>query len=325
MKAALQSQYGLPDVFQLADVPVPFVSANSVRVRVKAVGINKGDWHLLTGKPYLMRMAGFGLLKPVQPIPGVALSGIVEEVGAGVTHFKVGQAVIGEVRRGALAEYAIVQEAHLGPKPQHFSFEEAATLPVSATTALQGLRDAGALKPGQSVLINGAAGGVGVYAVQVARALGAEVTAVCSTANLDFVQRLGAHHVLDYRNDDFLAHSTRYDVLLDLVGNHPVSALRAVLKPGGVIVGASGGGENAWLGPFPVVLGALWGNLFSSSTFRMLMAMPTQADLTEVARLANAGQLRPVVERHYSLEQLGEALTLQGTGHARGKSVVTLP
>lgn len=324
MKAVIQSEYGTPDVFHIEEVPVPELPDTGVLVRVMAVGINKGDWHLLTGKPYLMRMAGFGLFRPVQPIPGVALSGRIEKVGAKVTRFQVGQEVIGEVRRGALAEYAVVDENHLGPKPQGFSFEEAATLPVSATTALQGLRDVGALKSGQSVLINGAAGGVGCYAVQVARALGTQVTAVCSGANVSFVQGLGAHHVVDYQRQDFTTLGTQYDVVFELVGNQPVSAIRRVVKKGGVIVGAAGGGENEWLGPFPVVLKAMIGNLFSENRFAMLMAMPNNADLAEVSRMADAGQLRPMIERKYTMSQVGEALRLQGQGHCRGKSVVLI-
>ncbi|MFM7199199.1 MAG: NAD(P)-dependent alcohol dehydrogenase [Myxococcota bacterium] len=324
MRAVLQSEYGMPELFRLGEVPTPVVSPTGVLVKVRAVAINKGDWHLLTGKPYLMRLVGFGLMRPVQPIPGVSLAGTVEAVGAQVSRFRVGDEVIGEVRRGALAEYALVEEAHLGPKPSSWGFDEASTLPVSATTALQGLRDVGKLQAGMAVLINGAAGGVGVYAIQLARALGAEVTGVCGASNQAFVAGLGAHRVINYAQEDFTLGSARYDILFDLVGNHPVSALRKVMKEGGRIVGGSGGGQNEWLGPFPVVLRALLGNLFSAARFEMLMAMPKHADLAEVSRLADAGQLRPVVERRYALTEMAEALRLQGQGHCRGKSVIVL-
>lgn len=324
MTAILQAGYGGPEVLRQASVERPALRDDAVLVRVIAVSLHKGDWHLLTGTPYLIRMAGFGLFKPKHPIPGMAIAGRVEAVGARVDDLRPGDEVFGEIRAGGFAEYVCAAPHELARKPPRVSFEDAAALPVSSTTALQGLRDAGQVQAGQSVLINGAAGGVGTFAVQIAKALGAEVTGVCSARNLDLVRSLGADHVVNYEAEDFTAGSTKYDVILDLVGNHPAARCRAVLKPGGRLVAAAGGAEHRWTGPLvPIVVG-MAGNLFSKQAFVPLAATPKREDLAIVAALVEAGQVKPVIDGRYTLDQLPEALGRLGSGHGRGKLVVTL-
>jgi NADPH:quinone reductase-like Zn-dependent oxidoreductase len=291
-------------------------------VKVVATGLHRGDWILLTGKPYLLRLMGFGLLAPKHPIPGMAVAGVVEAVGRNVRRFSPGDAVFGEIGGGGFAEYVCVHEHELAPKPAGVGFEEVATLPVSATTALQGLRDAGRLQAGQSVLINGAAGGVGTFAVQIAKALGARVTAVCSTANVEMVKSLGADDVIDYTQADFTAQDQRYDVILDLVGNRPLAACRRVLAERGRFVACAGGTENDWTGPMLATLLGVAGNLFSTQVFVPLAAKPNQQDLATVAGFVAAGQVRPVIGRRFALHEVTEGMRYLGTGHSRGKSVI---
>lgn len=322
MKAISQPAWGGPEVLQLVEVERPPVPDEGVLVRVMAASVHKGDWHMLTGKPYLIRLAGMGFSQPKRPIPGMAIAGRVEAVGRNVTAWKVGDGVFGEIGGGGFAEYVVVTEKELALKPASVSFEDAATLPVSSTTALQGLRDAGKLQPGQSVLINGAAGGIGTFAVQLAKALGAEVTGVCSTGNVALVQSLGADHVIDYKQEDFTLGSPRFDVILDLVGNRSAAACRRVLKEGGRLVAVSGGIEYEWTGPLFPILQGLLGNLFSSKTFVPLGAKPNVQDLTTVVELVAAGKVRPFIDQRFSLAQVADALRLQGQGHARGKSVI---
>jgi NADPH:quinone reductase-like Zn-dependent oxidoreductase len=324
MRAILQPAYGLPDVLLQASVDQPALRPDGVMVQIVAVSLHKGDWHLLTGTPYLIRLAGFGVLKPKHAIPGMAIAGRVRAVGAEVSEFTAGDEVFGEISHGGFAEYVCVSAHELAHKPAGVSFEDAATLPVSATTALQGLRDAGLLQAGQSVLINGAAGGVGTFAVQIAKALGAEVTGVCSAKNTALVRSLGADHVVDYGAEDFTAGGARYDLILDLVGNQPASACRRVLKPGGRLVAVAGGAENRWMGPLVPILKGMAGNLFSRQVFVPLAAMPNREDLAAVAALVQAGKVKPVIEGRYTLDQVPEALAHLGLGHSRGKSVVTL-
>lgn len=322
MKAISQPAWGGPEVLQLVEVARPQVPEAGVLVRVMAASVHKGDWHMLTGKPYLIRLAGFGFSAPKRTIPGMAVAGRVAAVGQSVTVFKVGDEVFGEIGGGGFAEYVCVTEKELALKPASVSFEDAATLPISSTTALQGLRDAGRLKPGQSVLINGAAGGVGTFAVQLAKALGAEVTAVCSTGNVALVQSLGADHVIDYKQEDFTQGIPRFDVILDLVGNRSATACRRVLKEGGRLVAVAGGNEYEWTGPLFPILTGMAGNLFSSKTFVPLAAKPTAQDLKIVADLVAAGKVKPFIDQRFSLAQVSDALRLQGQGHARGKSVI---
>ncbi len=324
MKAILQPVYGLPDVLQFAEVDRPSVRDDGVLVRVLGASVNKGDWHLLTGKPYLVRLAGFGLLKPNKPIPGMAVAGRVEAVGSKITAFKPGDEVFGEINRGGFAEYVCAGEQELAHKPPRLTFAEAATLPIAATTALQGLRNAGLLQSGQSVLINGASGGVGTFAVQIAKALGAEVTAVCSGGNVEWVRSLGADHVIDYSQQDFTRIGRRHDVIFDLVGNQPLSACRRALHDKGRFVSSAGGADREWTGPLFFLLGGLLSNLFSSQVFVPLMAVPCQKDLITLCGFIEAGQVKPVIDRTYTLPEVAEALRYQGEGHTRGKNVITL-
>lgn len=322
MKAIVQPAYGLPEVLVHTEVDRPTPDDDGVLLQVVAASLHKGDWHLLTGTPYLVRML-FGLTRPKHPIPGMAVAGRVAAVGSRVTKWKVGDEVFGEISGGGFAEYVVVRADELARRPASLTLEEVATLPVSATTALQGLRDAGRLKAGQSVLINGAAGGVGLFAVQIARALGAGVTGVCSAGNLELVRATGADDVVDYAAQDFTRGERRYDVILDLVGNHGTSALRGALAPQGLLVACAGGAQNNWVGPLVNTLSGLLSNLWSAQKFVPLMARPATADLDAVGALADAGALRPFIDRRYRLIEVPEALRQLGQGHSRGKSVIT--
>ncbi|MES2640214.1 MAG: NAD(P)-dependent alcohol dehydrogenase [Myxococcota bacterium] len=324
MKAILQPAYGQPDILVLGNVARPQMQDDGVLVRVVAASLNKADWHFLTGAPYLFRLSGVGFTRPHKPILGMAMAGRVEAVGANVKAFRVGDEVFGEIDRGAFAEYVCVTEKELAHKPATLSFEETATLPLAGTTALQGLRDAGRLQPGQSVLINGAAGGVGTFAVQIAKSLGAEVTGVCSTGNVALVRSIGADHVVDYTQEDFTRQDRRYDVLFDLVGNQPLSACRRVLKEQGRLVSSSGGAEHAWVGPMVLLLTGMASNLYSRQPFVPLVARPDPADLLALRAFVEAGQVKPVVDRRYTLAEVPEAMRYLGQGRTRGKSVITL-
>ncbi len=324
MTAAFHAVYGPPDVLEIRSLPRPAVRDGGVLVEVVAAALNKGDWHLLTGTPLLIRAAGFGLTRPNQPIPGLAIAGRVAAVGGGVTEFSPGDEVFGEVKGGGFAGYVCAEAGALAPVPPGLSLEDAASLPVAATSALQGLRDAGRLQPGQSVLINGAAGGVGSFAVQIAKAMGAEVTGVCSAGSAGTVRGIGADHVIDYGTTDFTATGARYDVILDMVGNRPLSACRAALKPGGRYVACAGGAEHPWVGPMLDVLWGVSSNLFSSTTFVGLVATPTREALSTVAAMAADGRVRPVIERRIPLSGLAAAMAELGRGHSRGRTIIQM-
>ncbi|MDP2311973.1 MAG: NAD(P)-dependent alcohol dehydrogenase [Pseudomonadota bacterium] len=324
MKAILQPAYGLPEVLHLAEVDRPVLHDDGVLVRVLAASVNKADWHYLTGAPYLFRLSGVGFKRPNKPIPGMAVAGRVVAVGVNVHAFQVGDEVFGEIDRGGFAEYVCVSEQELAHKPADLAFEESAALPLAGTTALQGLRDAGRLQPGQSVLINGAAGGVGTFAVQIAKALGAVVTGVCSTRNVELVRSIGADHVVDYNQEDFTRGDRRYDVIFDLVGNQSLSACRRVLTEHGRLVSSSGGAEHAWVGPMVFVLSGIASNLYSRQPFVAFAAKASKDDLIALRGLVEAGQVRPVIDRHYKLSEVPEAMRYLGQGRSRGKCVVTL-
>lgn len=324
MKALLQFSYGEPELLVAGETALPEIGDEGVLVQVVTASLNKGDWHLVTGKPYLIRIAGYGLFKPTRPIPGMAIAGKVAAVGSLVKGLRVGDEVFGEINRGAFAEYVSVTEKELAKMPPGLSFEAAATLPVAATTALQGLRDAAEIQPGQSVLINGAAGGVGTFAVQVAKALGAQVTAVCSTPNVSLVRSLGADHVVDYKQEDFTQKTPRYDVILDLIGNHSLRACRGVLTASGRYISGAGGAEHEWIGPLFKVLGGLLSNFFSKQRFVPLVAKPNPADLLAVAELIQAGKVQPVIRSRLTLQDVPAAIHLQGQGHCVGRQVVVL-
>jgi NADPH:quinone reductase-like Zn-dependent oxidoreductase len=322
MKAIVHCAYGPPDVLRYEDVEKPVPADDQIVVKVRAASVNPLDWHYMRGSPYVGRME-MGLRKPKNVRMGVDFAGTVESVGRNVTRFKPGDAVFGG-RTGALAEYVAVRaDRAVVPKPPRVTFEQAAAVPVAALTALQGLRDQGRLRPGQKVLVNGASGGVGTFAVQLAKALGAEVTGVCSTRNVELVRSIGADHVIDYTREDFTKRDERYDIVLDNVGNHSLSACRRVLKPGGryVMVGAPSGG---WIDPLPRVAGAWVLSKFVKEDLLFFVSNLNPQDLTTVAELMEAGKVTPVIDRRYPLSDAAAAIGYLEQGHARGKVVISL-
>jgi 2-desacetyl-2-hydroxyethyl bacteriochlorophyllide A dehydrogenase len=320
MHAVVHRQYGTPDLLAFETIERPVPGDDDVLVRVAAAGVSIGDHHVVTGKPYLIRLSPFGgLPHPRNRVPGACMAGRVERVGANVTAFRPGDEVFGQAVAGAFAEYLVMPAKLLAPKPNNLSFEEAAAVPWAAT-ALQGLR-AGGLKAGQRVLINGGSGGVGTWAVQIAKAFGAEVTAVCSARNVERVRALGADEVLDYAAQDFVAGGPRFHVMFDLVGNRSLSDCRSVLTPKGAYVMCSGGGGD-WVGPLFRILGGLLTFLFGSRTFKMFVMTPSRDDLLFLKELVEAGKARPVIERRYALSEIGEALRHVGEGRAQGQTVV---
>ena len=321
MKAVLHRQYGDPDVLTLGEVGKPAPGDDDVLISVVAAGVSIGDHHVITGKPYLVRLSPFGGFPgPKHAVPGTAMSGRVAAVGAQVTGFRVGDEVFGQARSGAFAEFLVMPAKLLAHKPANLSFEEAAAVPWG-TTALQGLRDAGALRAGERVVVNGASGVVGTWAVQLAKAFGAHVTAVCSTRNVALVRSLGADEVFDYTQGDFVAGGARCDVLLDLVGNRALSDCKRLLKAGGRYVPCSGG-RGDWVGPIARVIGGLLVFSFGGKRFRMFVQDTNAADLVAMRELIEAGRLRPVVERTWPFAEVRAALHHVGAGHSRGVNVV---
>ncbi|HUB28798.1 MAG TPA: NAD(P)-dependent alcohol dehydrogenase [Terracidiphilus sp.] len=321
MKAIVYRQNGPPDVLSLEEIGKPSPGDREVLIQVHAAAVNPLDYHLLKGGPILFRLL-FGGHKPHQP--GVDVAGIVEAIGRGVTQLKPGDAVFGTCR-GAFAEYAVGPESSLAVKPVGVSFEAAAASPIAALTALQGLRDRGKIQPGQRILINGASGGVGTFAVQLGKIFGAHVTAVCSAGNADLVRSLGADAVIDYARQDFTLGRERYDLIFDLAGNHSFAAYRRILTAHGICVGAGVlAGPKSLLVMFAGLLGKLVRSRFSSRKFTFFMAKVNPKDLSLVGELLAGGQLRPVIDRRYSLAEVPEAMRCQGTWHARGKLVVNL-
>lgn len=322
MKAIIYTHYGSPDVLQLKEVDKPLPEDNRLLVKVHAASVNALDWHVMRGKPMLVRLSE-GLRKPKDPRLGVDLAGRVEAVGSKVTQFQVGDEVFGR-GPGAFAEYACPREDSVVLKPTQMTFEAAAAVPIAALTALQSLRDNGHIQPGQKVLVNGAGGGVGTFAVQIAKALGAEVTAVCSTQNVDMVRSIGADHVIDYTQADFTRTGQRYDLILGVNGFHPMSAYRRALHPTGryVMVGASGDHmiqalfQSMLLGP---VISRKKGQKMGG-----MMATPTQKDLAFLKELLEAGKIVPVIDRRYPLREVPDAIRYLEEGHARGKVVITV-
>ena len=322
MRAVQQDRYGGVEQLTVREVADPVPAQGEVLVRVRAAGVDRGTWHLMAGLPLVMRLA-LGLRGPRLKTPGRDLAGVVVGVGEGVTGFAVGDEVFGTTVHGAFAELARADISRLAAKPAELTFEQAAAVPVSAQTALQALRDHGLVQPGQSVLVIGASGGVGSYAVQLAKAFGAEVTAVCSTGKTDLVRELGADHVVDYRREQLGADGRRHDLVLDIGGNRPVSELRRLLNETGrlVIVGGEGGGR--WFGGLGrPILGVLRSRL-SRRRVVMFVASENAADVATLADLASTGRLRAPVERTFPLEAAGKAIAPLEAGHARGKVVVT--
>jgi NADPH:quinone reductase-like Zn-dependent oxidoreductase len=323
VKAIVQDRFGPADGLELRDVETPEIGASEVLVRVHAAGVDRGVWHVMTGLPYPIRLAGYGFRAPKHGVPGTDLAGVVTAVGADVTRFAPGDEVFG-TGVGTYAEYARAREDQLAAKPTSLSFEHAAALPVSGVTALQALRDRGAVQPGQHVLVIGASGGVGTFAVQLAKALGAEVTGVCSTTKVDLVRSLGADHVVDYSRDDFAATGTRYDLILDIGGNTSLSRLRRALTPKGTLVIVGGETSGKWLGGTDRQVRAMVLSMFVSQKLGTFIAAVKHEDLLVLAQLAEAGQLTPAVDRTFALAEAPKAIRHVEEGHARGKVVVTI-
>jgi len=323
MKAIVQDTYGSADVLEFRDIEMPVPGDDEVLVRVHAAGVDPGVWHLMTGLPYLVRVMGYGLRKPKVAVRGRDVAGRVESVGKNVTRFQPGDEVFGTCE-GSFAEYASAREDKLALKPAKLSFEQAAVVPISGVTALQAVRDKGLVEPGHKVLIIGAGGGVGTFAVQIAKAFGAEVTGVCSTAKINLVRSLGADHIIDYTREDFVEGGLEYDLIIDNAGNRPLSQLRRALTPNGalVIIGGENGGN--WAGPAGRLLPAMVLSPFVSQNLVALMAVERLEDLQTLSEMIEAGQVTPAVERTYPLIEAPEAVRYVGEGHSQGKVVVTI-
>jgi NADPH:quinone reductase-like Zn-dependent oxidoreductase len=321
MKAIVCRTYGSPDVLHVEETAAPTPADDQVLIRIRAASINPYDWHSIRGSPYIMRMAS-GLTRPKDIRVGVDFAGVVVSVGSKVTRFKPGDAVFGGCR-GAFAEYACAADTSIVAKPANVPFEQAATVAVAGHTALQGLRDKGRIQRGHHVLVNGASGGVGTFAVQIAKSFGARVTGVCSTSNLDLVRSLGADRVIDYTREDFTAGSDRYDIVLDCHANRPLLACASILAPTGsyIFVGAPGRGL---IGPLRAALKVFVLAPFLRRTLTMVMAKPNREDLAFIADLMKAEAVTPVIDRVYRLDEVSEAIRYLEQGHARGKVVITV-
>ena len=323
MQAVVQDSYGTADVLRLAQVVTPEVADDDVLIQVRAAGVHIGDWHLMMGQPYLMRVMGFGLRAPKAPVRGLDVAGTVEAIGKNVSRFQVGDKVFGTCD-GSFAEYATGQEDTLALKPANLTFEQAAAVPTSACTALQAL-NAGKIASGQQVLIIGASGGVGMYAVQIAKSFGAQVTGVSSPAKVDLVRSLGADAVLDYTKDELAGEGRRYDLILDMGGNRSLSELRPALTPKGTLVLVGGEGGGRWIGgAMGRSLRALVLSPFVSHNLRMVVATAKAADLQILTELIEANKVTPVIDRTYPLSEVPDAIRYLHAGHARGKVVITV-
>jgi NADPH:quinone reductase-like Zn-dependent oxidoreductase len=325
MKAIVYCDYGVNNL-KLEQIEKPMPNDDQLLVRVRAASLNPYDWHFVEGTPYVMRAMGVGLRKPKDTRLGVDFAGTVEAVGKNVTQFKPGDEVFGG-RGGAFAEYVCPRATRaVAMKPANVSFEEAAAVNIAGITALQGLRDQGKVQAGQKVLINGASGGVGTFAVQIAKSLGAEVTGVCSTRNVDLVKSLGADHVIDYTKEDFTKGAERYDVMLDNVGNRSLSECKGVLTPKGkyVLVGGGGASDQGFLGGLGKALWAVVYSKFVNQQMGMMMADANQKDLTILADMMQSGKMKAVIDRTYKLDQVPEAIRYLEQGHARGKVIITV-
>jgi NADPH:quinone reductase-like Zn-dependent oxidoreductase len=323
MKAIVRDTYGSADTLELRDVDKPEIGDDEALVRVHAAGLDQGVWHVMTGLPYPIRLAGYGLRAPKTPVIGADVAGVVESVGNDVTNFRPGDEVFG-IGKGTFAEYARAPESKLAPKPANLTFEQAAAVAVSGLPALQGLRDHGRVEPGQKVLIIGASGGVGTYAVQLAKVFGAEVTAVCSTTKVEIVRSIGADHVIDYTRDDFAAGEQRYDVILDIGGTSSLSRLRRALTPKGTLVIAGGETDGRWLGGSDRQVRALLLSPFVGQKLGTFVSKENYRDMIVLKELIEAGKVTPVIDRSYPLSKVPEAIRYMRDGHARGKVVITV-
>lgn len=328
MKAIIQERYGSPDLLQLSEAAKPTPKPDEMLVRVHAAALNARDWHLMRGDPFLARLAGMGVSAPKTRIRCSDFAGVVEAVGSQVTRFRPGDEVYGDLREddGALAEYLCAPETLTERKPDGLSFEQAAAAPLAGCTALAAVCDVAVLRAGQTILINGASGGVGTFAIQIAKSLGAKVTAVCSTRNVDLVRSLGADNVVDYKREDFTARG-RHDVVLDLVGNRSLSDLRRALVPGGIVIlsggGVSGNGRTKVAGPLGLITWGMAVGRFSRDRIRMVNPPPGQ-HLAALGELLESGEVKPVIDRTYPLKDAPEAIRYLEAEHARAKVVITI-
>lgn len=324
MKAIVQDRYGSPDVLELREVDKPVAADNEVLVRVHAAAVNARDWHIMRGDPYLARLV-LGLGAPKVRIRGTDFAGRVEAVGRGVKRFRPGDEVFGEID-GAFAEYMCVPDDVVEPKPANLTFEQAAAVPLAGNTALMGLRDLGRVQPGQQVLVNGASGGVGTFAVQIAKSFGAQVTGVCSTRNVDLVRSIGADHVIDYTREDFTHNERRYDVVFDLVGNRSLTECRRALTPAGTLI-LSGGGVSeggSLIGPVGLIIRGQLLSRFVRHRLVTLTATPSKENLATLRELAESGKVTPVIDRTYPLSEAPAAIRYLEVEHARAKVVITV-
>src|SRR6184192_1789593 len=325
MKAIVYCDYGLANL-RLEDVEKPVPNDDQILVKVHAASVNPYDWHFIEGTPKIMRAMGVGLRKPKDTRLGVDFAGTVEAVGKNVTQFKPGDDVFGG-RGGTFAEYVCPRAYRaVAIKPANITFEQAASVNIAGITALQAVRDKGKVQPGQTVLINGASGGVGTFAIQIAKSFGADVTGVCSTRNIDLVKSLGADHVIDYTKEDFAKGEQRYDVILDNVPNHSLSECRRILNPNGkyVMIGGGGPNDSRWIGPFGRVINTMILSPFVSQKMGMMMAELKKSDLAILGDMMQSGKVKPVIDRTYKLSELPEAIRYLEEGHARGKVVITV-
>lgn len=322
MKAIVGDTYGPPDVLELRDIDRPEIGDDEVLVRVHAAGVDRGVWHLMTGLPYLTRLA-FGLRAPKNPIPGMDVAGVVEAVGGSVTRLRPGDEVFG-IGKGTFAEYARAPEHKLARKPASLTFEQAAVLAISGLTALQGLRDHGKVEPGQEVLIIGASGGVGTFAVQIAKAFGARVTGVCGSEKVEMVRSIGADHVIDYTREDFADGEQIYEVIFDVGGSSPLLRLRHSVTPKGTIVLVGGEGGGRWLGVVARLLRARLLSPFVGQNLRTFLSSENHEDMIALAELVESGKVAPVIDRTYPLAGVPDAIRYLEEGRARGKVVISV-
>jgi NADPH:quinone reductase-like Zn-dependent oxidoreductase len=323
MKAITQDNYGPPNVLELRNIDRPEIGEDEVLVHVSAAGVGRDVWHVMTGLPYPLRLAGYGLRAPKNPVIGSDVAGIVEAVGKSVSRFQPGDEVFG-IGKGSYAEYALALEDKLAPKPANLTFEQAAAVAISGETALQALRDHGKVRPGQKVLVIGASGGVGTFAVQIAKSFGAEVTGVCSTTKVDMVRSIGADHVIDYTREDFADGERRYDLILDIGGNSSLSRLRRALTPKGTLIITGGEGGGRWLGGTDRQLRALALSPFVGQKLGTFINSENYEDLIVLKELIESGKITPVIDKTYPLSEVPEAIRYLEEGRARGKVVITV-
>jgi NADPH:quinone reductase-like Zn-dependent oxidoreductase len=323
MKAMVRDTYGPPDLLELRDIDIPEIADDEVLIHVHAAGVGRDVWHVMRGLPYPIRLAGYGFRAPKNPVIGSDVAGVVEAVGKNVSRFQPGDEVFG-IGKGSYAEYVCAREDKLAPKPANLTFEQAAVLAIMGSTALQALRDHGRVEPGQEVLIIGASGGVGTYAVQIAKAFGAHVTGVCSTKKVEMVRSIGADHVIDYTSEDFAEGDQRYDVILDIGGNSSLARLRRALASQGILVIVGGEGGGRWLGGTDRQLRAMMLSPFVGQKLGTFVNKENHEDLLVLKELTESGKITPVIDRTYPLSEVPEAMRYLEAGHARGKVVITV-